>query len=87
LTINLSFRNVTSSFENDKEKIDVLTEQEVEDLKRLVYYDELLEGDNVTDKIEVTLTPREKQIGRMFLFQCYNYFCMNYHILCIWFRF
>jgi integrase len=72
LTINLSFRNVTSSFENDKEKIDVLTEQEVEDLKRLVYYEELLEGDNVTDKIEVTLTPREKQIGRMFLFQCYT---------------
>jgi integrase len=72
LTINLSFRNVTSNFEHDKEKLDVLSEQEVEDLKRLVYYEELFEGDNINEKIQVTLTPREKQIGRMFLFQCYT---------------
>jgi integrase len=72
LNINLSYRNVTSNFEHDKEKLDVLTEKEVEDLKRLVYYEELFESDNINGRIEVTLTPREKQIGRMFLFQCYT---------------
>ena len=69
--VNPSFMNLKSSTEDNKEKWDVLSEKEVEELKHLVYL-----GENSTEIKEegdvIILSEREKLIGRMFLFQCYT---------------
>lgn len=69
--INSSYTTLKSTSKDRKEKIDVLSEDEVERLKQLVFWEELSdEGGGQLS--EVILTEREKQIGRMFLFQCYT---------------
>jgi site-specific recombinase XerD len=69
--INPSFMTLKSSSEDRKEKFDVLSNKEVEQLKHLVYLgedsNEIKEGGE-----EIILSEREKLIGRMFLFQCYT---------------
>jgi integrase len=71
LKINTTFQKVISTSNKPKEKIDVLTEQEVENLKGMVYWEELIDPTTNTT-IHYNLTDVEKQIGRMFLFQCYT---------------
>ena len=73
LEINPSFMSLKSSFEDKKEKFDVLSENEVERLKHLVYP---RENENETEEVIkeelIELNEREKLIGRMFLFQCFT---------------
>lgn len=69
--VNPSFMNLKSSTEDSKEKWDVLSEKEVEELKHLVYLGE--DSTEIKEESDVIiLTEREKLIGRMFLFQCYT---------------
>jgi integrase len=71
LKINTSFQRIKSTSNKPKEKIDVLTEQEVENLKGMVYWEELIDPTTNT-MTHYNLSDVEKQIGRMFLFQCYT---------------
>ncbi len=69
--VNTSFKSLKSKPSSPKDKSDVLTEQEVENLKGMVYWEEVIDADNKT-RTYYSLTEQEKQIGRMFLFQCYT---------------
>jgi len=69
--INPSFKRVMSASNKPREKEDVLTDQEVENLKGMVYWEESI-NPTTNETIQYNLTDVEKQIGRMFLFQCYT---------------
>lgn len=69
--VNPAFMTLKSSSEDRKEKWDVLSEKEVEQLKHLVYLGEDSTEIETEDDV-IILSEREKLIGRMFLFQCYT---------------